>query len=160
MQVETLTRENFAAFGDVIDVSGVAPITINQGYAQKYMGQAHIDVGLQEGSINISLFMAQPRPTPIAIALMERHPLGSQMFMPLQNRPWLVLVCAAPNDAKSYRLFRATGQQGVNYARNVWHHPLLVHDVDSRFLIVVRAGPGDNLEEVWLPENLLIAATG
>ncbi len=59
---------------------------------------------------------------------MERHPLGSQAFVPLQDRPWLVVVCAAPDDLASYRAFTATGLQGVNYARNVWHHPLLVLD--------------------------------
>ena len=83
----------------------------------------------------------------MSIALMERHPLGSQMFVPLQQRPWLVLVCADPRDPASYRAFRASGVQGVNYARNVWHHPLLVLDRDSRFLVVDRAGPGNNLEE-------------
>ena len=88
--------------------------------------------------------------TPIDIALMERHPLGSQLFAPMQDRPWLVVVCGDPRDASTYRAFRATGRQGVNYARNVWHHPLLVLDANSLFLVVDRAGPGNNLEEVEL----------
>ena len=92
----------------------------------------------------------QPRPAPIEIALMERHPLGSQLFAPMQARPWLVVVCGDPRDASSYRAFRATGRQGVNYARNVWHHPLLVLDADSLFLVVDRTGPGNNLEEYEL----------
>jgi ureidoglycolate lyase len=150
MKVEVLTADAFSAFGDVIEIEGSAAITINQGFAQKYVDQAKVDVALENGCVNISLFTANPRPTPIAIALMERHPLGSQLFMPLQNRPWLVLVCADPKDLSSYRLFKATGQQGVNYHRNVWHHPLLVHDDDSRFLIVDRQGLGNNLEEIWL----------
>ena len=65
--------------------------------------------------------------------------------MPL---PWLIVVCADVHDASSYRAFTANGQQGINYARNAWHHPLLVLDSDSRFLIVDRKGPGNNLEEV------------
>ena len=84
---------------------------------------------------------------------MERHPLGSQAFLPLQDRPWLVLVAEDVADVASYRAFTATGLQGVNYARNVWHHPLLVLDADSRFLIIDRKGPGNNLEEVWLRED-------
>jgi ureidoglycolate lyase len=151
LRVEALTRAAFAPFGDVIDADGVAPITINQGFAQKYKDLARVDVGHENGVVNINLFIAQPRPAPIVISLMERHPLGSQLFMPLQDRPWLVLVCDDPLEADTYRLFQASGLQGINYGRNVWHHPLLVHDLDSRFLVVDRAGPGNNLEEVFLP---------
>jgi len=71
----------------------------------------------------------------------------------MQDRPWLVLVCTDPLDASSYRAFWVSGAQGVNYARNVWHHPLLVLDAESRFLIVDRVGPGNNLEEIELDET-------
>jgi ureidoglycolate lyase len=84
------------------------------------------------------------------ITIMERHPDGSQLFCPLQDRAWLVVVCRDPHDPSTYRAFVASGRQGVNYARGVWHHPLLVLDRDSRFLVVDRAGPGANLEEAHL----------
>ena len=71
---------------------------------------------------------------------MERHPLGSQIFHPLQDRPWLVVVCADPLDAGSYRAFHATGLQGINYGRNVWHHPLLVLHVAASWWWTARAG--------------------
>ena len=82
---------------------------------------------------------------------MERHPLGSQLFYPLHGNPWLVLVCTDPRDPATYRAFHATCRQGVNYARNTWHHPLLVLNENDRFLVIDRAGPGDNLEERHLP---------
>jgi ureidoglycolate lyase len=88
---------------------------------------------------------------------MERHPLGSQMFYPLQDRPWLVLVAEDVQDMASYRAFTASGRQGVNYARNVWHHPLLALDPESRFLILDRKGPGNNLEEVWFATDFVFA---
>ncbi|MDB5544797.1 MAG: ureidoglycolate hydrolase, partial [Hyphomicrobiales bacterium] len=97
--------------------------------------------------------VAQPRPAPIAIEVMERHPDGSQLFYPLQDRDWIVVVCGDPQDLASYRAFLANGRQGVNYARNVWHHPLLVCDADSRFIVVDRAGPGANLEEIFLDKT-------
>lgn len=150
LEIEALTRDAFAPFGDVIDAEGARHITINQGFARRFDGQARIDVATQGGGVNVSLFTAQPRPAPIEIALMERHPLGSQLFAPMRARPWLVVVCDDPRDAASYRAFRATGRQGVNYARNVWHHPLLALDADSLFLVVDRAGPGNNLEEYEL----------
>jgi ureidoglycolate lyase len=154
---EPLTSEAFAPFGDVIAMDGHKPIAINQGFAQRFDDLAGIDVAAGDGEAKVSLFLGQPRPLPIEIALMERHPLGSQAFIPLQDRPWLVLVCLDVRDSASYRAFRATGRQGVNYARNVWHHPLLVLDADSRFLIVDRKGPGTNLEEMPLAEALALS---
>lgn len=154
---EVLTREAFRPFGDVVEMEGTTPITINQGFAQRFNDLANIDVMMEGGSTNVSLFLGTPRPQPIAIRLMERHPLGSQLFFPLQDRPWLVLVAEDVHDFASYRAFTATGRQGVNYARNVWHHPLLVLDADSRFLIVDRKGPGNNLEEVWFAPDFAFA---
>jgi ureidoglycolate lyase len=151
--LEPLTKAAFARFGEVVELDGAERIGINQGFAERVNGLARIDVAAAGGGINVSLFIAKVRPHPIAIKLMERHPLGSQLFYPLQDAPWLVVVCAEPRDPASYRAFAATGRQGVNYARNVWHHPLLVTADDHRFMVLDRAGPGDNLEECWLDEK-------
>jgi ureidoglycolate lyase len=152
---EPLTKAAFAPFGDVVETDGALPVEINQGFARRFDALAGIDVTTNGAPVNISLFDAKPRPQPIAIRLMERHPLGTQLFMPLQDRPWLVVVCGDPQDTASYRAFTATGRQGVNYARNVWHHPLLVVGEGERFLVVDRAG-ADNLEEVWLDPPLAL----
>ncbi|MGJ4942937.1 ureidoglycolate lyase [Bradyrhizobium sp. HKCCYLS1011] len=150
---EPLTKAAFARFGDVVEIDGAGPIEINQGFARRFNGLANIDVTSGGAAVNISWFEAKPRPQPIEIKLMERHPLGSQLFMPLQDKPWLVLVCDDPRDPSSYRTFTASGRQGVNYARNAWHHPLLVLGEGERFLVVDRLG-ADNLEEVWLDQPL------
>lgn len=147
LRVETLTAAAFANFGDVMEIAGHTPLNINQGFAQRFDDLAGIDVTLEGGSAKLSIFSVQPRPTPIKIDLMERHPLGSQLFYPLQVRPWLVVVCANPDDVSSFRAFSATGQQGVNYARNTWHFPLLVLEDGNQFIVVDRKGPGNNLEE-------------
>jgi ureidoglycolate lyase len=151
LTIMPLTREAFAPFGDVVE-AGATSIAVNQGFARRSNDLAFIDVAEGGGTPNISLFVAQPRPQPVAIKLMERHPLGSQLFHPLQDQEWLVVVCTDPHASETYRAFRALGQQGVNYTRNTWHHPLLVRDADSRFIIVDRKGPGKNLEEVWLDQ--------
>jgi ureidoglycolate lyase len=150
---ELLTKTAFAPFGDVVEIDGATPIEINQGFARRFNSLANIDVSANGAPVNISLFEARPRPQPIEIKLMERHPLGSQLFMPLQDRPWLVVVCADPHDPASYRAFTAAGRQGVNYGRNVWHHPLLILGDGERFMVVDRVGQ-DNLEEVWLDQPL------
>lgn len=156
---ERLTRESFRPFGDVIEMEGSAHFTINQGFTERFNDLCFVDVAMEGGTTNVSLFLGQPRPAPIDIKLMERHPLGAQAFVPLQDRPWLVLVAEDVRARDSYRAFTATGRQGVNYARNVWHHPLLVLDADSRFLVIDRKGPGNNLEEVWLGEDAVFGLT-
>ena len=154
MKIEPLTRKAFAPFGDVIEIGGT-PLSINQGFADRFDDLCKVDVS-EGGQVKVSLFDVRPRPVPIKIDLMERHPLGSQAFYPLQDEEWLVLVCADPKDETSFRCFRATGRQGVNYARNIWHFPLLVF-APSRFIVVDRKVPGVNLEEVKLAKPLLIA---
>jgi ureidoglycolate lyase len=148
MKITALTKAGFAPFGEVVEMEGAQHYPINQGFAERFNDLASVDVG----DVNISIVVARPRPQPIAITLMERHPLGSQMFYPLQDRPWLVVVCGDPTDRASFRAFSATGRQGINYARNTWHHTLLVLEAESRFLVVDRKGPGANLEEVRIDE--------
>jgi ureidoglycolate lyase len=152
---QPLTKAAFDAFGDVIETSGAEAVEINQGFARRFNHLAGIDVTDDRAAGNVSLFEASPRARPIEIRLMERHPLGSQLFMPLQDKPWLVLVCDDPRQPDSYRAFTATGRQGVNYARNVWHHPLLVLTEGERFIVVDRL-TADNLEEVWLDQPLTL----
>ena len=152
-----LTKNAFAPFGDVIEIEGARHFTINQGFAERFADLATIDTSSEGGTTTIGIVEAMARPQPTTIKLMERHPLGSQIFFPLQDRDWLVLVCGDVDDLSTYSAFRATGRQGINYARNVWHHPLLVLDLASNFLVIDRHGPGENLEEVWLPEAKRLA---
>ncbi len=81
--------------------------------------------------------------------MLERHPLGTQAFYPLSLYDWLVVVAEGERPgAGDLRLFRARGDQGVQYARGVWHHPLLILTEQQDFLVVDRRGPGENLEEI------------
>jgi ureidoglycolate lyase len=147
---EPLTAEAFAPFGRVIEASDDAvKLDINQGHAVRYDRLAEIDVADEGGTGAISLFRARPLEE-LVLNMFERHPLGSQSFVPLGARPYLVAV-APPGtfDPGRIRLFRAEGHQGVHYNKGTWHHFLLVLD-ESDFLVIDRAGPGDNCEEVAL----------
>lgn len=148
---EPLTPEAFAPFGSVIEASDAAvKLDINQGHAVRYDRLAEIDVADGGGIGVISLFRARPL-AELVLKIFERHPLGSQSFVPLNDRPYLVAV-APPGDfdAGKVRLFRAKENQGVHYRKGVWHHFLLVLE-ESDFLVVDRAGPGDNCDEIALP---------
>jgi len=153
LSIWPLTKAAFAPFGEVVEARDVQPKLINEGFASRFNDLANIDVAAEGGEVNISLFIGSARPKPIVIKLMERHPLGSQLFMPLNGAPWLVVVCTDPGVRSSYRAFAASGHQGVNYARNCWHHPLLVVTDASPFLVIDRKGAGENLEECRLEQE-------
>ncbi len=154
MKIERLNKQAFEPFGDVIETEGAEQRNINQGFASRFHDLAKIEVG--HGEAVVSIFEAAPRPQPVAITLMERHPLGSQLFYPLQKEAWCVVVCENPKDENSFRAFRATGTQGVNYRPNTWHHPVLVVS-RAHFIVIDRKGDGDNLEEVWLDKELTLS---
>ena len=149
-----LTKENFSEFGDVLEVVGAERILINEGTTERFHALANLDVADQQGAAILSIFRAAARPAPIKIAMVERHPLGSQAFFPLTNHRWLVVVSAgAKPSPDNLKAFWARGDQGVQYAKNIWHHPLLIIEPTQDFLIADRAGPGENLEEAWFGEG-------
>ena len=148
---QPLTAAAFAPFGDVIEASDRAEqLAINYGSTTRFNDLARIDTADDGGHAIISLFRGQPLDPPL-LKIFERHPLGSQSFTPLQGRPYLVAV-APPGvfDPAAVQVFRADASQGVNYAKGVWHHFLLPLEAQSDFLVIDRAGPGDNLDEVEL----------
>ena len=158
LRVEPLTREAFAPFGEVIEADKQhLSFPINAGTSQRFHDLARLDPG-QDGRLIVSIFRAQPRPLPFTIALLERHPLASQAFMPLNGTPFLVVV--APRGDKiasdAVRAFLAQGQQGINFAPGVWHHPLLAIGKMSDFLVIDRDDPQGNCEERRLDRPLLL----
>lgn len=159
INVEPLTRENFKPFGQVIEAGDYAEmITINDGYATRYHDLAEIDVSASGGRPLINIFRGRPRPLPITIHMMERHPLGTQAFIPLHQEPFIIVVASIGENVcvNNLSAFITSGQQGVNYGRGVWHFPLLVLGGDEKdFLVVDRGGEGDNCEERYFDTDLL-----
>ena len=157
LRVELLTREAFAPFGDVIEASdAVRHFPINGGNTERFHDLAKLDAGA-DGHVIVSIFRGQPRELPFEVKMVERHPRGSQAFMPLNGRDYLAVVASAA-EPEALRCFLARGDQGVNYAAGTWHHPLLALDVVSDFLVIDRSGPGANCDEVALPDGLMIEA--
>ncbi len=148
LQARPLTKDAFAPFGQVIELEGARQFDINDGTTRRFHDLAKIDTLADGGRPIVSLFRAQPRAEPVRLALMERHPLGSQAFIPLAARSYFVVVAPdAGGRPGPLQAFFTTGWQGVNYDRNTWHHPLLAVDEVSDFIVVDRGGEGHNLEE-------------
>jgi len=153
ISVEALSAAAFAQFGDVIEVGpSTRQFSINEGFATRFHDLAHIDVLDQGGWPILNIFRAVPRALPMQLRVMERHPLGSQAFMPLSQRPYLVAVAPASIQLEpaQIRCFLALAGQGVNYAKGTWHHPLIALESPSDFLVVDRGGCAQdhNLDEV------------
>jgi len=156
--IEPLTREAFAPFGDVIELDGARHFPINGGTTERFHDLASIDVSEAGGRAIVSVFRAQPRVWPVEIAMMERHPLGSQAFVPLGDVRYAVVVAPAGElDPAQLRAFWVEGGQGVNYAKGVWHHPLLAFDRVSDFLVIDRGGSQPNCDEVALESRWRLA---
>ena len=158
LATEPLTKDGFAPFGTVIERDGAEIRMINEGTTTRFHALSGVDVATGGGTAILSIFAGTPWPVPVEISMMERHPLGSQAFMPLSDHDWLVVVAPTNGDDTApdfagLRCFHARGDQGVNYAPDVWHHPLLVRQ-PQEFLVADRAGPAGeadsaNLQEHW-----------
>jgi len=151
-----LTSINFAPFGDVVEAHGQSK-SINYGQTERYHDLAAIDVSAASGQTLVNIFRSTPLPAPIKIEIMERHPLSSQLFMPLSGFPYLVVVAPKGEfDESRIQVFLATPGQGVNYHAGTWHHYSLALDAISDFLVIDRGGNGDNCDEVRLVNPLII----
>ena len=141
-----ITRENFAAYGDLISSEFIKPIDINAGYAKRFDDLAKINTAKDNGKTIISIFSALKRSFPMKIDMMEKHPLGSQAFIPMKETIFLCFV-APPGDApelNKIQSFIIPPKMGVNYNPGIWHFPLISTE-DTNFLVIDRKGSGKNL---------------
>ncbi len=158
LAVEPLTRAAFAPFGDVVSLEGARRFPINGGTTERFHDLATIDVTADGGRPLVNVFRGQPHALPFEVKMMERHPLGSQAFIPLAQVRYLVVVApAGPFDEQRMRAFSVDGRIGVNYARGVWHHPLIALDAVSDFLVVDRGGSQPNCDEIELAQPLRLS---
>ena len=150
-----LTKDVFSPFGDVLETDEVDPTPINFGNTQKFGGLSQITYD-DDGFAQISIYRSRAIELPFRIQLLECHPLGSQAFYPLHQRPFPIVVaraCDSPT-AKDIRVFISNGRQGVNLRAGAWHHYQLTLGEDSDYLVVDRGGEGDNYREHRLQEEL------
>ncbi len=152
-----LTASSFVPFGEVLEAAGEPDRLINRGLCGRWHDRARMEFG--EGRAGISLFRAEPRTLPLALDMVERHPEGSQAFLPMTPDPFLVVV--APDEGgrpgRPQAFLTAPGQ-GVNYARGTWHGVLTPLAQPGLFAVVDRIGPGANLEEHWFDTPWVIEA--
>ncbi|GEO84049.1 MULTISPECIES: ureidoglycolate lyase [Alphaproteobacteria] len=152
LAVQPLTAAAFLPFGEVIEAMPSTMRLINGGTTERFHALFAPEAVGEGARVIASIFRGQPRRFPYEIGMMERHPLGSQSFSPLSGRSFLVAVSEDEGGRPGEpRVFLARPDQGVNYHRNVWHHPLMAIGDPSDFLVVDRDGPGNNLEEHFFP---------
>lgn len=147
IRIEPLTKEAFEPFGNVLDASGAPDIMINDGLCGRYHDRAQLEFG-EQGRAGISIFDAAPRSLPYRLDLMERHPSGSQTFLPMTAHPFLVIVAPDVGDRPGRpRAFLTSPYQGVNFLVGTWHGVLTPLHAPGLFAVVDRIGAGANLDE-------------
>ena len=146
VEPKPITKENFSKFGDMITTKNIKPLEINNGYAKRFNDIAKIDTSNENGETTISIFSALKRSFPMKIDMMEKHPLGSQAFIPMKETTFLTLVAPEGEkpDLEKIESFIVPKGIGVNYKTGIWHFPLISTE-DMDFLVVDRKGLGDNL---------------
>lgn len=152
-----LTAEAFAPFGDVLEAVGTADKIINQGNCGRFHDRARVDFA--DGRAGISLFQARPRSLPYTCDLLERHPDGSQAFIPMSMDPFLIIV--APDEGGkpgAPEAFLSSAGQAINLHRAVWHGVLTPLHAPGLFAVVDRIGSGANLEEYPLEAPFTVTA--
>ncbi|PLL14195.1 Ureidoglycolate hydrolase [Tabrizicola sp. TH137] len=152
IRTEPLTPAAFAPFGDVLEATGDFRL-INAGLCRRHHDRATLDFG-PDGRAGISVFKAEPRALPYSFDLIERHPDGSQAFLPMTADPFLVIVAESP--AHRPRAFLTDGTQGINLHRGTWHGVLTPLHPPGLFAVVDRIGATPNLEEHRYPEAWVV----
>lgn len=159
LPVVPLTKEGFAPFGDVIEMEGAEHYGINLGTVERYHDLAKIQVDhLNGGRPIVSLFRINTASSfPYNFNLVERHPKGSQAFIPMFDAPVIVVVakCGEKVHTRDLKAFVTNGRQGFNYHAGIWHLPLMSDQVGRMFVVVDRAGQGSNCDEFTF-ENQMV----
>lgn len=157
LRPEPLTRQAFLPFGDVLETGGLKPEIINFGKTQKFGDLAEVCLG-SGGRAQFSIYRSSAIELPFRVLLMERHPLGSQAFYPLHDRPFPIIV--APSDAApgyaDIQVFLTNGRQGINIHPGIWHHYQLTLGQVSDYVVFDRRGEGKNYEEAYLEEDVIL----
>ena len=141
-----ITRKNFAAYGNLISSDNIKPIDINDGYAKRFDNLANVNTSRDGGETIVSIFSTLKRTFPMKIDMMEKHPLGSQAFIPMKETTFLSFVAppAESPDISKIQSFIIPPKTGINYKPGIWHFPLISTE-NMNFLVVDRKGVGDNL---------------
>jgi len=141
-----ITQENFSKFGDMITTKNLESLEINDGYAKRYDNIANLNTSKDNGQTTISIFSALKRSFPMKINMMEKHPLGSQAFIPMKETTFLSFVAPEGDkpDLNKIEAFIIPPGIGINYKPGTWHFPLISTE-NMNFLVVDRKGSGNNL---------------
>lgn len=160
LHAQPLTAAAFAPYGDVLDAIGAPDRLINQGLCGRFHDRARLDFG-PDGRAGLSIFNAEPRALPYALDMVERHPDGSQAFIPLHEHPFLVIVAPDNNGTPATPLaFVTNGAQAFNLHRNTWHGVLTPLASPGLFAVIDRIGPTPNLAEHWFDTPYEVRAQG
>lgn len=143
LHARPLTPDAYAPYGHVIMASprGEPGRTANQGTARRFDHLAALeDLRPGHAKLNVAVFRCAPRPAgSMPVLVLEKHPMSTQIFVPMNAERYLVLVARGGDrpDLSTLGAFVAGGTQGVSYLPGVWHHPMIALDREIDFACFV-----------------------
>lgn len=152
INIEPLSTINFFVYGDVIEFRGRTRI---KGRHEQYPDLAQIQTGgLPAISANL-VHQAEAIELPFDLQSLEKHPVGGQLFAPLNHEPYLIVVALGGDkpDLSTIKCFRAERGQGIVYDQGIWHHPLLALKDQAEFLMINPGNVEGNSREYVLKPN-------
>ena len=157
LTLQLITKDAFAPFGDLIEADGDPDKWINDHQCGRFHDRAKCQVLGENARLGISIFKSQLRPLPYAFNLVERHPLGSQAFIPMSHDPFMVIAAhdEAGKPAKPQAFLTKAGQS-INFHANIWHGVLSPVRGIGLFAVIDRIGDGNNLEEFLYPSHIQV----
>ncbi len=156
-----LDADAFAPFGDVISALDAGGSSANQGTAVRFDWATTLVNDRAGARPNVAVFRSSPVALPFRVRLLERHPRSTQMFVPMSCHSFLVVVAPRRDDGspllRGLRAFRGVSGQAINYARGVWHHPILALVAPAELVMLAwEDGGAEDCIERSIDEEIVI----
>jgi ureidoglycolate lyase len=160
LKPRAITAAAFAPYGTLIDPSSVLPEGINDGTTRRHSDLASLDLRSASRDPVIGIYVASARRFPLRLAKLERHRQASQVFVPLGDHRFIVVVATGGDapDWSALHAFVTRPGQGVSLHRACWHHGLVALGDGDRFAVIEGGDYRRDTEEVEAPQAIELAA--
>ena len=154
ININKITKENFFLYGDLISIKDKNSEGINNNTTHSYFDLANINILGEDNNVRLNIFDTKKRIFPLKIDMLEMHPLSSQVFLPMSNIDFIVIVApiSPKPDLNKIKIFKVSNGDGINFKPCVWHFPLISIQ-DAKFITIDKKDAEKNIDIYKFNEN-------
>jgi ureidoglycolate lyase len=161
LRLGSLDSAAFSSFGEIVSVGRGASTLVNEGRALRHDNLVPFDHRTDATLPALSLYQVSASRLPFTVELFECHPHSGQLFLPMMNGQFLVVV--APDregrpDLDDAKAFVPGPGVGIYYQPGIWHVPIAALETDTLLAMVMWEGTETATVEYRLEHPLLIEA--